>query len=829
MTYFCCDTLRRSVTAASAFNGIDFVEIVDLDAPTPALRQRLLHIYLLKDPAPLVLTPDNFRIEGGERIRDIRITAVTMAPGGQANLVEIEVDRAGDYSFYRLSLVASLLDSNPPPQFDAMLASVEFSFKAECPTSFDCRPRWICPCPPDDVPSIDYLARDYESLRRTMLDRMATTIPHWTERNPADLGVTLVELLAFVGDDLSWRQDDAHTEAFLGRARRRASVRRLARLVDYHMSDGTNARTYVHIDVSADVVPLNPGDPPAVPTGAAFTTVLGGRGATIPADPALLARADAVLEAMEQVDGLYALHDRMPFYGWSDARCLLPAGTTHATLSGHLPNLRVGEVLIFEEVVGPRTGNEADADPLKRHPVRLTLANALKGATPLTDPVTGAPITEIAWRDEDALPFPLCISSITDEAFGAASVPEVSVARGNIVLVDHGRTILDEALGIVPGSDLTWAGQCGGDPCTRVEPMAIPPRFRPTLGSGPLTQAQPLDAGASATQALVPAGMALPSRMRLVSVFGPDTDQWRPLRDLLALGAFDENFVAEVEGDGTATLRFGDDAQGRRPPVGMSFTADYRVGNGSAGNIGRDTLIHTTLPHAAIAAVRNPLAARGGNDAETIEEVRQRAPFAFRRQERAVTRDDYADVTLRMGGLQAARATWRHTGSWHTIFVTADRKGGLGIDDAFAGRIRDFLEVYRLAGRDLEADAPHTVALELELAVCVLPDYFRADVAQALTDLFSNRVLPEGRLGLFHPDRFSFGQTVYLSPLIAAAQAVAGVASVEATVFQRFGIPSPAGLSDGLLRFDRLEIARLDNDPSFPEHGEFRLTLLDGK
>jgi predicted phage baseplate assembly protein len=317
--------------------------------------------------------------------------------------------------------------------------------------------------------------------------------------------------------------------------------------------------------------------------------------------------------------------------------------------------------------------------------------------------------------------------------------------------------------------------------------------------------------------------------MRLVSVLGPDTDQWLPLRDLLALGAFDENFVAEVESDGTATLRFGDDAQGRRPPAGMSFVADYRVGNGSAGNIGRDTLIHTTLQHAEIVAVRNPLASRGGGDAETIEEVRQRAPFAFRRQERAVTRDDYADVTLRMGGLQAARATWRHTGSWHTIFVTADRKGGLGIDNAFAGRIRDFLEVYRLAGRDLEADAPHTVALELELAVCVLPDYFRADVAQALTDLFSNRVLPDGRLGLFHPDRFSFGQTVYLSPLIAAAQAVAGVASVEATVFQRFGIPSPAGLSDGLLRFDRLEIARLDNDPSFPEHGEFRLTLLDGK
>jgi Baseplate J-like protein len=827
MTYFCCDTLRRSATAASAFNGIDFVEVVDLDAPTPALRQRLLHIYLLKDPAPLVLTADNFRIEGGERIRDIRVTTVTMAPGGQANLIEVEVDRAGDFSFYRLSLAASLLDSTPPPQFDAMLASVEFSFKAECPTSFDCRPRWICPSPPDDMPAIDYLARDYESFRRTMLDRMATTIPNWTERNPADLGVTLVELLAFVGDDLSWRQEDAHTEAFLGRARRRASVRRLARLVDYRMSDGANARTYVHIDVSADVVPVNPGDPPAVPVSAAFTTVLGGRGVSIPADPALLARAHAVFEPMEQVDALYSLHHHMPFYSWSDARCLLPSGSTRATLAGHFPNLRAGEVLIFEEVVGPRTGNQADADPMKRHPVRLTLANAMSGAVSLIDPVTGALITEIAWRDEDALPFPLCISSITDEEFGATSVPEVSVARGNIVLVDNGQMILDEALGTVPGSDLAWAGPCGGDPCTRTAPVAIAPRFRPTLKQGPLTQALPLNATASATQALTPTGVALPSRMRLASV--PGTDPWLPLRDLLSLGAFDQNFVAEVEIDGTATLRFGDDAHGRRPPAGMSFTADYRVGNGSAGNVGHDTLVHTTLPHPEIITVRNPLAARGGVDAETIEEVRQRAPFAFRRQERAVTRDDYAEVALRMGGLQAARATWRHTGSWHTIFVTADRKGGLEIDDVFAGRVRDFLEIYRLAGRDLEADAPHTVALELELAVCVLPDYFRADVAQALTDLFSNHALPDGRLGLFHPDRFSFGQTVYLSPLIAAAQAVAGVASVEATVFQRFGIPSPAGLSDGLLRFDRLEIARLDNDQNFPEHGEFRLTLRDGK
>ena len=80
-----------------------------------------------------------------------------------------------------------------------------------------------------------------------------------------------------------------------------------------------------------------------------------------------------------------------------------------------------------------------------------------------------------------------------------------------------------------------------------------------------------------------------------------------------------------------------------------------------------------------------------------------------------------------------------------------------------------------MAGHDLEVDRPRYVSLEIEMHVCVKPDYFRADVKEALLELFSNRLLPDGRLGAFHPDQFTFGQTVYLSPLIAAAQAVPGV------------------------------------------------------
>src|SRR5690606_7233561 len=114
-----------------------------------------------------------------------------------------------------------------------------------------------------------------------------------------------------------------------------------------------------------------------------------------------------------------------------------------------------------------------------RHPVRLISVAAFDGAVPLSDPFTGAEVTEIAWRPEDALPFPLCISSVTDEALGAFTVAEVSVARGNIVFADHGRSVSDEAIGRVPTADLAWDGACGGDPCAATDADEIAPRFRP--------------------------------------------------------------------------------------------------------------------------------------------------------------------------------------------------------------------------------------------------------------------------------------------------------------------------------------------------------------
>ena len=113
--------------------------------------------------------------------------------------------------------------------------------------------------------------------------------------------------------------------------------------------------------------------------------------------------------------------------------------------------------------------------------------------------------------------------------------------------------------------------------------------------------------------------------------------------------------------------------------------------------------------------------------------------------------------------------------------------------------------------------------------VCVDPAYFRSEVRAALLEIFSSRRLPDGRRGVFHPDNFTFGQTVYLSPLYAEAQKVDGVSSVHITVFQRQGQPETSALSTGRLSLDRLEIAQCNNDRNFPERGVFRITMGGGK
>lgn len=886
MKQHCCDIRRLDVLRAAgnpAVNAIEYLEVMDRMAPAGVPRQRTLLVRLLQPG--FVPTPAQILIEGGERIRSVGVVWAAMAdalpalpqpgeplaPAADAAFVAavaamaddlgrtlvIRTDSEGDFSRYTLRFTSAPGAGTPPAGFDPVLSRVAFSFKVECPTDFDCADERLCPPEPREQPAIDYLAKDYPGLRRLMLDRLSLLTPGWTERSAADLGITLVELLAYAADNLSYRQDAVANEAYLGTARKRVSVRRHARLVDYRMHDGCNARAFVQVQVRGGGFVLARGS-------ALWTRTTGVQPGLLRSLPESLAErrlreSHALVFETARTQTLDERCNRMLFHTWGDAGCCLPLGSTAATLRGR-PPLAVGDVLVLEEESSPTTDDDeaarADADRSRRWAVRLTRVDA-----ELVDPSGGLfdnppnalplELTGIEWDRADALPFALCLST-TDHPGRV-----ISVASGNQVLADHGQTLASETLPEVPAATRRYApAQQRADRCETTPPLPVPLRYRPALAAMPVTQGFDLEDllrrlpdqadDPDRDDRFWPASLLLPLDVRHATPRATlqrqgDDKTWHAVTDLLGSGPTGTQFVVEVEHDGRARLRFGDDRHGLRPNEGDVFSARYRVGNGSAGNVGAEALAHLLIDPAVysanapdaplpdanrVIAVRNAMAAVGGTDAEDVEVVRRDAPEAFRTQERAVTAADYAAAAERSGEVQRAAASFRWTGSWHTVFVTADRPGGAEVDAPFERRLRRHLERFRMAGYDLEVDAPRCVPLEVTLHICVAPGHFRAPVLRAVKNRLSSQRQADGSLGLFHPDNFSFGEPVYLSRIVAAAQAVEGVEAVRVERFGRQGDPSPLPLQQGFVGIGRLEVAQLANNPNFRERGV--LTLVAG-
>jgi Baseplate J-like protein len=799
--------------ANPAHNAIDYLEVL------PA--QRLLAIHCiaelgpLTDPSTPALSADNVVIGGGVRVSAIKVlgawrgdqvpTSVmneSLGPDATQILL-VQTDSSGDFSTYRLMIVDSASDPAlaPRAEFDPLLAAIDFSFKVDCPSDFDCARTPACP-PVRALPQvdIDYLSKDYQSFYQLLINRLATTMPEWQERNGADVGVTLVELFSYIGDQLSYYQDAVATEAYLGTARQRVSVRRHARLLDYLMHDGINARAFVCM------LPTTVADGATVPANTAITE----RDAQLgPGDHPLeqaVALGAVVFQTMHDVV-VHASQNEIEFYTWGDPACCLPAGATTATLVGTAAELALqcGDVLIFQERLGPESGLPGDARIEQRCAVRL-VADPVDATDPLPlllgQAQAPTAVVNITWHADDALAFPLCLHDFNGTI--------ASYARGNVVLADHGLTVDDG-------------------------PIAATSTFSPTLARPSVTQAAPYSdalarARAGAVQPPLSAGAVLATDVRTalpsIAVNGEGVT-WTPARDLLESGPFDAQFVAEVDDDDFATLRFGDGTLGRTPRAGEQYQAGYRIGNGTAGNVGPDTLTSVIAVN-GVATADNPIAAAGGAAPEETGQVQLDAPVAFRTQQRAVTEADYVAVCKQFPGVQNAAATRRFTGSWYTMFLTVERTGGLDVDPEFEAGLLAFLDSYRLAGGDVEIESPQRVPLLIELQVCVADGYVAGDVESDLLDLFSDGVRANGTPGIFAAGNWTFGQTVYLSPLIAAAMDVPGVASVTPITFERWAGGDQGELQAGEIDLASLQIAQLSNDPTNPENGCLILDMEGG-
>jgi predicted phage baseplate assembly protein len=979
MIYFCSQKNRRALVLQSTnINGIDYLEV---SKGVDGCGKQLL-ITMLKDSRGLALDKCQVQITGGTTTSQVTVAGVTVGTDAAPKVVTVQLNQSGDFSTYTLSLVAKPSTTDPPDGLDPQLSTVTFSFKAGCPTVADCLPCNCCPPDTTPEPDINYLAKDYGGFRQVMLDRMAVVAPAWSESHAADMGIALVEILAYAADHLSYQQDAVGTEAYLGTARSRISLRRLAKLVDYQISEGCNARTWVYLNTALDANPI-PSGTLVFPQVPGFPTIIQPntpQGATLLSSPLGFATMQAAQLYLEQ--------NEINFYTWDDTDCCLPPGATSATLirnpalNFNLTSLQPGAVLIFEEVMGPNTGDPEDANPNNRWAVRLTGVQLTdyKG-WPLVDPLNGQPIAQITWAPEDALPFPLCISSTTDADHGSQLLTAVSVARGNIVPADHGiwqqqplagtvtltnastavtglgtifSSVLQVGQWLVFAADATQTpyqitaiasdasltlgtpyasgtspspltttaaviedlGQVPAAPpapvtesscactCEGVPPAPLP-RYYPELANSPVTFAYPLTTlysvtvtvtigsttvtgtgsfsgnlsvgqwlifASDSTQTpyqisaienattltlakayagttsgvtaatlvnttpasgfLTPSSSTTSNPIPQIAVYDEEGNPWAVLGDLLSSTDSQRVCVLEIEYTGAAFLRFGDGQYGMAPEPGMDFQVRYRVGNGTAGNIGRDSLGHILGNIARISGVnevRNPLAAAGGVDPETMDHIRQEAPFAFMTQLRAVTEADYGTMAELDPAISEAVGTLRWTGSWYTAFVSVDTVAPSGPSAALLASTLTRLNMFCMMGVDLAVEDAEIVGLSIAMTICVDPSFFQADVETALMQLFTTGNLCTGQPGMLNPDNFTFGQTIYTSPFIAAAQGVQGVTAVTMTQFQRMDNPSIDGVAQGYLTMGSTEIARCDNDLNRLDHGIFVLTMDGGK
>lgn len=852
----CAEDERRAlIRAHPTLNGLDFADYRFDPLAVPGRRHEL-RVTFLKRPPPL--TPADLAIEGGARVIGIGVTAVEPGPD---DTLRVFVTDAGDFSIYRLAV------RDPSAwEIDALLAAVPVNFKAGCPSDLDCRIEHVCPEPEGERPLLDHMARDYASFRAWLLDLARTRNPSWHETHPAEPATALVELLAGEGDRLAWMQDAVGTEAYLETCRLRVSARRHARLVDYRMHDGRNAHTFVQLDVTGAGT---------VPAAAQFLTRIGSplRGEITPPGPLIPDTVGLDLDADPAAAGAVVFEatartrchpdlNRLWLHDFGGRLCCLPRGATAAYLyavqpDGTLirPPLAPGDWMLLHEAKGPETGNAPDADAARRAAVRIeTVGDAedpafraeadLVADEPALRRVTGAgdttmPLLRVTWSRDHAPDFAL---TITGRDLTGLAIPHAGQARGNVVPVDHGRTVTartdDGSLPRPVTRGRTTTLTLPRTPLT-FQPMPAEPRFD---AAGRLADARhDLDMPPEQTSAAAVLVVDAPGEMPRI---------WRAVPDLLESSAFDEHFVAELDQAGHARLRFGDDGFGRRVPEDAAIAARFRIGNGRAGNVGVGALVHAVRPPAAelvdpadpdaplapfpaIDAVWQPLPARAGADPESLASARLRAPAAMHASQfRAVTEADWDAAALTLPGVAAARAVIRWTGSWYTVFVAlhpsdpadlvALAGGGSALAEPFARSAAAGLNRWRLAGRDLAVHAAQYVPLRLEIGLCLLPGHFRQSVVPEV------RAALIGRGSLFEPTQARFGAVLHLSAIVAAVVAVPGVSSCIVRAFHRYWALPAGELEAGRMVFGGIELPRLDADPSRPENGVLVLHI-DGE
>jgi predicted phage baseplate assembly protein len=292
--------------------------------------------------------------------------------------------------------------------------------------------------------------------------------------------------------------------------------------------------------------------------------------------------------------------------------------------------------------------------------------------------------------------------------------------------------------------------------------------------------------------------IAGPEMVLIESSEGDGWQSWQLVDSFAASGPGDRHVhldpaAGEVSFGPAVRLPDGSTRQyGAVPLKGTALRAHrYQTGGGRAGNVARRTLTvpRSSIPH--VTRVENREAARGGVDGETVEEAKVRAPISLRAQDRAVTPRDYEELarraapeTARIRCLAVDDAS-HGAGAVRVLVVphaTVDRGGLLRFEQLVPGselleNITRYLDERRPIGIRLAVGPPYYQGVTAVVTVHAFrsadSDLVHSSAVQALYDYLDP--ISGGPLGTGWP----FGRPVHSGELFAVLQRVQGVAMVD--------------------------------------------------
>jgi hypothetical protein len=836
---------RAEQLEANGANGLR-LGYVSLDAADPPAFA-WLEVEFFNSIALSPLPPrEAFVVEGGVRraAGPVAVTEVHAGPPGQA-VLRLKLQPIGDYSTYTLSTLLGEMD----PLFNRL----QFKFRPGC-FNLSCAAQAAAPPPADASPAIDYLARDYDSFRHVLMSAMRVRVPGWAPTSEADLDQVLIDLVAARADELADAHDRVLNERSLATARKRVSLARHARLLDYHVHQGNQASTVVALKVAAQA------DLPVLPDGAWLAYSGGERAPWTAADAVVF----ALFERRSDPDRpwrrrLFRELNDLQLYTWGDTVTALAKGATSAdlTIAGgtseasarRLRDLLLGvdagqtgappdidaavDRLLIQEMLNPATGRESGRGLGRRK--LLHLLPGPERAEALQDPVTGHWFCRVRWRDSDKLEQNYCFLAVC----GSALVRDISRFFGNLVDVTHGRpreTVFYPERAPLPAGDEDALVATRSAHWTR-----LARRAGATPGAAVALLPRDATIGPLAYRATRPDGDTEPRSTLVVRVSGFDRP-WDERIDLIESSGTDEHYRVETDELRGSCIRFGNGLNGAPLADDARIRCRYQAGQGVAGNVGADCLDKSTEP-ALVLELWNPFDVVDGREPEPRDAIVRRAPEAYRRrQRRAVTLEDYAREAERVEGVAHARARYAWCGSWRAVQVAIDPVGGGRPGGDLIARLAAALDAVRLIGDDVEIRAAAYVPLDIKLVLCAHPAYWIEDLRAELQAEFSYGYAADGRAGFFHPDLWTFGQSLHASQLIGRALKVQGVDRALRVSMRRFNPGIGGGLvtveiapSDlpeslvGTLEIGAAEILVVANDPDRLEAGRIAFDIRGGR